>query len=191
MTATNDDGTRRPSREVADHSVGSPTAFPGAAIAGALLGVVLLACCGLLIRDLLAAAGALKGGTWVHRAAENLGSQEWSDWMWVIPAACAVVGLAALWLAVKPRHRTHVNVADDPVIWTRPVDVARRVSAAVSDLPDVRRAVTVIGRRRVKVQVTAVGPVDTERVTDVARAAIDSSAVAGKVVVKVKTGVSS
>ncbi|WP_245569680.1 hypothetical protein [Gordonia shandongensis] len=175
--------------DISDTPVRPPTAFPGAAIAGGVLGVVLLGGCGLLIRDLLAVAGVLDDDTWVHRAAVNLGTQTWSDWMWVVPAACAVVGLLLVLLAAKPRRRTHVNLTDYPVVWTRRIDVARRVSAAVSDLPDARHAVTSVTGRRVKVLVTATTAVDTDRVGRTARAAIGSAEVGQKIVVKVKKGV--
>ncbi|ALG86037.1 hypothetical protein [Gordonia phthalatica] len=189
MTTDEDERMFDAPRDITREPVDSPTAFPGVAVAGGLLGVLLLVGCGLLVRDLLAAAGVIGGDTWVHRAAVELGHQTWSDWMWVLPAACAVIGVAALWMSVKPRHRTHVTVSDQSIVWTRRVDVARRVSAAVTDLPDVRRAVTVVGRRRVKVVVTAAGRVDTARIVRTARTAVGAIAVPGKVVVKVKTGV--
>lgn len=188
MTTIDDDRAPIVTRDVSDESVDSPAAFPGAAIAGGLLAVGLLVGCGVLVRDLLAAAGAIDGDTWVHQAAVDLGSQTWATWMWVIPVACGVVGLGALWLALKPRRRTHVNMADRSIVWTRPVDVARRISAAVSDLPDVRHAVTVVGRRRIKVLVTATGAVDTDRVVRCARDAAGSAVVAEKVSVKIKRG---
>lgn len=191
MTARHDEPTTDPRADVVDDwvddSVDSPTAFPGVAIAGGLFGVVLLVGGGFLVRDVLAAAGVIGGDTWVHRVAVQLGGQTWADWMWVLPIAAVVLGLAALWLAVKPRRRTHVAMTDRPGVWTRRVDVARRVSAAVTDLPDVRRAVTVTGRRQVKVLVTTVGPVDLDRAAGTARAAVGASAVADRIRIKVKT----
>lgn len=185
MTTTDSgEGSAALREDIGDSTVARPTAFPGAAVAGALLGLVLLAAAGVLIRDLLVRAGAVSGDTWTHRAAEQLSSQTWADWMWVIPAACAVVGLAALWLALKPRRPTHRRLADYPVAWTRPVDLARRISAAVSDLPGVRDAVTVVGRRKITVQVTAAG---TVRRSDVAQCAAQAAApVAPGTAVKVR-----
>ncbi|MBM7366142.1 hypothetical protein [Gordonia hydrophobica] len=178
-------------RDVADEPAAGPVAFPGAAVAGGLLAVLLLVGCGLLVRDLLAEAGVIDGDTWVHRAAVALGTQTWTTWMWAVPIGCAVIGLGTLWLALKPRRRTHVMMADHPIVWTRPVDVARRISAAVSDLPDVRHAVTVVGRRRIRVLVTATGPVDSERVAQSAREAAGSAAVAHRIGVKIRRGVRS
>lgn len=175
-------------RDISDSEVASPSAFPGTAIAGGLLGLGMLAVCGVLIRDLLVRTGALSGDTWTHRAAASLSTQIWSEWMWVIPAGCVVVGLAGLWLAVKPRRITHLSLADYPVMWTRPVDLARRVSAAVSDLPGVRTAVTVVGRRTITVTVTAVHAVDRDDVARCAARAAGTVAPGKRVKVRIRDG---
>lgn len=180
------DRTDRPVRDIADTAVPSPAAFPGAAVAGGLFGLALLVLAGILVRDVLAGTGAISGDTWTHRAADGLGTATWQNWMWVIPAVCAVVGLAALWLALKPRRRTHVSLEAYPVVWTRRSDLARRCSSAVADLPGVRDVTTVAGRRRTRVTVIADGPVDREQVSEVAAAAV---AVAGppRVTVKIRS----
>ena len=180
------DETRPPVRDISETTVPSPTAFPGAAVAGGLLGLGLLVLAGVLVRDVLAGAGAISGDTWTHRAADGLGTAIWQDWMWVIPAVCAVVGLAALWLAVKPRRTTHVSLEAYPVVWTRRADLARRSSSAVADLPGVRDVTTVAGRRRIRVNVIADGPVDREQVSAVAASAV---AVAGtpRVTVRIRS----
>ena len=173
-------------RDISDEPIRDPAGFPGAAIAGGLLGVALLVLCGAMIRDLLVTTGAVSGETWTHRAADNLGSSTWSGWMWAIPAVCAVVGLVLLWLAVKPRRRTHLNVDGVRVVWTRPVDVARRASAAVSEVPNVRHALTTVGRRRIRVTVRTSGPVDRDRIAQVADDAVGAVSSGKHVVVKVR-----
>ncbi|EGD54943.1 DUF6286 domain-containing protein [Gordonia neofelifaecis] len=173
-------------QDIADTPVREPVAFPGAAIAGGVLGVALLVLSGLLVRDVLVVTGLVGGDTWTHHLVVELSAQTWSGWMWSIPILCALVGLGLLWLAIKPRRRTHLSVDGYQVAWTRPVDVARSASAAALKVPNVRRAVTSVGRKRIRVTVTAAGPVDRERI---ARAAADAVArvCAGRpVVVKVR-----
>lgn len=190
-TGTGSPAPRSAARDISESPVSDPAAFPGAAIGGAVLGVVLLVGCGLLIRDLLAASGAVSGDLWVHQAAIALGTQTWGRWTWAVPVICILLALTVLWYAVKPRHRTHLKFPDNPVVWTRPVDVARRVSSAVCDLPGVSSPVTSIRRRgqlRITVLVTTTDAVDVDQVRQLARAAADSAAGEVRMVVKVRRG---
>ncbi|GAA3948828.1 hypothetical protein [Gordonia caeni] len=180
------DRADRPVRDIAETTVPSPTAFPGAAVAGGLFGLALLVLAGILVRDVLAGTGAISGDTWTNRAADGLGTATWQNWMWVIPAVCAVVGLAALWLALKPRRRTHVNLEAYPVVWTRRADLARRCSSAVAELPGVRDVTTVAGRRRTRVTVIADAPVDREQASEVATSAV-AAAGPPRVTVKIRS----
>lgn len=177
----------RPIRDIADTPAPAPAASPAAAVADGLIGLVLLVAAGILVRDVLAGTGVIAGDTWTHLAADDLGTATWRDWMWVIPAVCGAAGLAALWLAVKPRRRTHVNLTDHPAVWTRRVDLARRCSSAVAELPGVADVTTVTGRRRIRVTVIADGPVDRDRVRARAEAAAAVGGRPRRITVKVRS----
>lgn len=109
-----------------------PAALPGAAIAGAALGLAFIALGAVAVRDIAVNANWLDGRAWSVTAA----------------VGAILLGLFLVWIAIKPRRRTHLELAGGDGMWTRPGDVARRCSAAVSDLPGVLDADTVVTRRK-------------------------------------------
>lgn len=166
MTMSTD---REPSStdDIADRSVFAPSGRPGAAIAGAVLGLALLVLCGVAIRDLVVKAGWTDGDPWLGRAAHDAVETPWQGWMWAAAIACLVIGLALLAAAVKPRRPTHMRLADHDVMWTRRVDVARRASAAAESISGVDHATTVVTRQKAKCTVIARDSADRERVREV------------------------
>jgi len=143
-----------------DAKVFAPAANPTAVVPGVLIGVAMLSLAVVAVRDLLVAAGWISGPGWLTTAALWVADIDWWDWMWPAAVASIIVGGVLLWLAVRPRRRTHLSVAEHEVLWTRRGDVARRCSAAVSALGGVSHATTVVGRRTVKVSVTVHDSVD-------------------------------
>ena len=141
-----------------------PSSTPGAAIAGVALGIALLGVFAVAVRELILETGLISGSSWSQETADGLGAQQWREWMWPIAIALIVIGLLALWLAAKPRRRTHLRLAGYEVVWTRPGDVARRTSAAVKAVPGVDHAVTVIRRRSAKVAVVAEDSADPDAI---------------------------
>lgn len=151
-----------------------PAATPGAAIVGLFAGIALIGLAVVAVRDPLVYLGWLDGAGWLHSAAQWLADIEWWEWMWPAAIALVVVGLWMLWVAVKPRRRTHISLVGYEVLWTRRGDVARRCSAVVGDLPGVENATTVVGRRRAKVTVTTHGnTVDRAEIARVVDAVLD------------------
>lgn len=140
--------------DISDGTVFVPAATPGAAVAGTFVGVALFGVAVIAVRDLLVHIGWLDGAEWLHSAADWIADISWWEWMWPAAIGLVVAGLVMLWIAVKPRRRTHISLAGYEVMWTRPGDVARRCSAVVADLPGVENATTVVGRRRARVTVT-------------------------------------
>lgn len=162
--------------DTADESVFPPAAMPVATWPGLIIGVALLALAVVAIRDLLVDLGWLSGSQWIVAALDWVADIGWADWMWAAAVVAILVGLYLLWLALKPRKRTHLSIAGYEVMWTRPVDLARRCSAAVSALPEVNHASTVVGGRTVKVSVVAepgVDPAEVTRVVDDVVAVVD------------------
>ncbi|MBY4574006.1 hypothetical protein ACN94_10465 [Gordonia paraffinivorans] len=143
----------------------TPAGHPGSAIAGAMVGVALIALCATAIRDVAVRTDWLNGREWSISAAEWIADLSWQDWMWPAAVGLVVVGLLLLWVAIKPRPRSHLPLSTSH-LWTRPGDVARRCSAAVADLPGVYEADTIVTRRKVKATVHGISAVaDREQIT--------------------------
>ncbi|MGW0037384.1 DUF6286 domain-containing protein [Gordonia sp. NPDC003376] len=152
----------------------APAAFPGAAIAGAVIGLLLLGLAAIGIRDHIVRFGWVDGTPWTENAARWVASSTWQTWMWAVAVALVIVGTWLLWLAVKPRHKTHVRLADHEVMWTRRGDLARRVSTVMRSVPGVAHASTVVHRRRVTTSVTTEMPVDRKALETTARDAVSA-----------------
>ncbi|MCD2143990.1 DUF6286 domain-containing protein [Gordonia paraffinivorans] len=127
----------------------TPAGHPGSAVAGAMVGVALIALCATAIRDVAVRADWLNGREWSISAAEWIADLSWQDWMWPAAMGLVGIGLLLLWVAIKPRRRSHLPLAT-PHLWTRAGDVARQCSAAVAELPGVYDADTIVTRRKVK-----------------------------------------
>lgn len=159
-------------RDLSDGKVFAPAGYPGAAIVGSLLGLLLLGLAGVVIRDFIVRFGWIHGTQWTDNVAQSIATSTWQPWMWAVAVVLVIVGVAMLWLAVKPRRRTHTALGDHQVMWTRRGDVARRCSASLLAVPGVEHATTVVGRRRAKVTVTVSGDVDTARLQEQATLAV-------------------
>lgn len=178
-----------------DAKVFTPAANPAAAVAGVLIGVALFGLAAVAIRDLLVELGWLSGDEWSRSAADWMVGIRWWDWMWPAAIAFIIVGVGLLWLAVRPRRRTHLSLSGYEVMWTRRGDIARRCSAAVSTLSGIRHASTVVGRRTVTVSVTTREPVDrasvdaeVERVVGAVLSGIDAPLRARVKIVRDRSG---
>ena len=76
------------------------------------------------------------------------GSAAIAPWMLWGGAAGIVVGLLMLYAALRPRRRTHVELASGAISgWTRQVDIARRCSATARKVPGVGAARTTAGKK--------------------------------------------
>lgn len=167
----------------------TPAALPGAALAGAGFGLVLLVLAGVAIRDLIVRAGWVDGQEWLGGVAHWGAGQNWQAWMWVLVAVLLVAGLAMVWLAVKPRRHRYLAVGDGRQHWTRPGDIARRCSAVVADQAGVDAVSTHWGRRTVTVAVTGdAGIVDTGLVGQAVSSVLESVELNPKVKIKVTDG---
>ncbi|MGV9713571.1 DUF6286 domain-containing protein [Gordonia sp. NPDC003424] len=161
-----DDATPATAKTVdtADAKVFAPAAMPSATWPGLLVGIALLALAAIAVRDLLVDIGWLSGEQWIRAALDRVAAIRWWTWMWPVAVLAILAGLFLLWHAVRPRQRTHLSLAGYQVMWTRRVDLARRCSAAVSEVPGVDHASTVVGRRTVRVSVNAGPDVDTDEI---------------------------
>lgn len=81
-------------------------------------------------------------------SADAQGSAAIAPWMLWGGAAGIVVGLLMLYAALRPRRRTHVELASGAISgWTRQVDIARRCSATARKVPGVGAARTTAGKK--------------------------------------------
>ncbi|WAC56158.1 DUF6286 domain-containing protein [Gordonia sp. SL306] len=159
-TTGSDRSTAAKTADTHDAKVFAPAANPAATIVGCVIGLVLLGVAAVAVRDLLVQIGWLSGSAWTRDAADRVADLGWSDWMWPVAVTLIVIGVAMIWLAVKPRRRTHLSLKGYEVMWTRRGDLARRCSNAASGLTGVDHATTVVGRRTVKVRVTVTDAAD-------------------------------
>lgn len=109
-----------------------PRPHPAARVLTVVLGIVLLILAGIAIRD----AWFLFKGTdpaegWIATALEFLATAEVDVLGVVIGVVVALVGLWLMVAALRPRRRTHMRVAANSSVWMRPLDVARKSTAAV------------------------------------------------------------
>ena len=151
---------RSPDADRSERRLFTPSATPAAVFVGVVLGAALLALFAVVVRELVERTGLVSGSSWSHATSSWFADARWFTWSWVIAVALIVVGVALLVSAVKPRRRTHLRLAGHESLWTRAGDVARRCSAAVSEIPGVRNATTVVGRRRARITVIADEQVD-------------------------------
>ncbi|AZG48719.1 DUF6286 domain-containing protein [Gordonia insulae] len=170
-----------------DEKVFTPAANPAAAMVGTLLGLVMLGLVVVVIRDLLIRIGWVSGSEWLHAAADWVAGIRWWNWMWALAIGLVLVGVAMIWLAVRPRRRTHLSLSGYEVMWTRRGDLARRCSAAVSTMPGVDHASTVVGRRKVTVTVTAHDAVDGDEIDRVVGAVLSAVAEPFRATVKLSS----
>lgn len=81
-------------------------------------------------------------------SADAQGSAAIAPWMLWGGAAGIVVSLLMLYAALRPRRRTHVELASGAISgWTRQVDIARRCSATARKVPGVGAARTTAGKK--------------------------------------------
>jgi hypothetical protein len=158
--------------DIGEGKVFAPAAYPGAAIVGSIIGLLLLGVAAIGIRDHIVRFGWISGSPWSENAADWIARSTWQTWMWPAAIGLVIVGLAMLWIAVKPRRRTHVPLGDHQVMWTRRGDVARRVSASLLAVAGVEHATTVVGRRTARITVTTTGDVDVATLTTPAEKAV-------------------
>lgn len=180
-----------PTREGGRVAGPEPRAVPGSRAVGVVLALLVTALGVFAGREALAAWGAVPGGSWLTGAADAVGAvgPQW----WVLPAgaALALVGLALLLAALRPRRRRHLTLGADGRVWLHADDLARLVRTSVRDLPGVLDARTSGSRRTLRVDVTTTAsgtaPVQ-QQVSERVRALVGDVQPQPRVRVRVRTG---
>lgn len=132
----------------------APADSPRARWLAALLGVALLALCGVAVREFVVWYWRPTGWRpWVNDLPGLVTgmSPEWTAISGVIAVA---LGLFLVVSALRPRKRRYVRIdAPSADIWLRPVDIARYSTSSVKRLPGVVSASTFARKNRVTVDV--------------------------------------
>ncbi|QNG19714.1 Asp23/Gls24 family envelope stress response protein [Rhodococcus triatomae] len=135
----------------------TPRALPAAVPAAVAIALGALALAVVAARELLIVHETVHGAPWIRNTVEWAARLHWSEWIIPVVVACAVLGVALVVAALKPRPPTHVPLTVStaaPVVWMRPTDVARTTSSHASAVAGVVTARTTVDRRRVTVHVT-------------------------------------
>ncbi|MCZ4555331.1 DUF6286 domain-containing protein [Rhodococcus maanshanensis] len=153
----------------------APITRPAAAPVALLFACALLVLAVLTGREFLIAHEVIAPAAWLRNSIEWSARQHWEPWM--VPAAAAAVfaGLVLIFVAVKPRIRTHLPLGDagSAVVWVRPTDVARMCSAQARTVAGVRSVQTIVDGKRTTVRISPDGEVAAPALESAVRDAVE------------------
>ncbi|WP_128646908.1 DUF6286 domain-containing protein [Rhodococcus sp. BS-15] len=167
-----------------------PVANPTAAVPAILFALVLIGAGVVLGREALLNLGAIDGPEWVGPAATNLDGLTAQSWMLPGGIAAVVVGFILVFVAIRPRRRTHRALSEQDV-WLRKGDVAAVARTAALDSVGVDSATAKAGNKKVTVAVNTVAGTDTSELKSSVVTSVDDAlrplASAPKVRTRVRT----
>ncbi|MDZ7930888.1 DUF6286 domain-containing protein [Rhodococcus sp. NPDC076796] len=167
-----------------------PVANPTAAVPAILFALVLIGAGVVLGREALLNLGAIDGPEWVGPAATNLDGLTAQSWMLPGGIAAVVVGFILVFVAIRPRRRTHRALSEQDV-WLRKGDVAAVARTAALDSVGVDSATAKAGNKKVTVAVNTVSGTDTSELKSSVVTSVDDAlrplASAPKVRTRVRT----
>lgn len=167
-----------------------PVANPTAAVPAVLFALVLIAAGVVLGREALLKLGALDGSEWVGPAASNLDGLTAQQWMLPAGIAAVVIGFVLVFVAIRPRRRTH-RALNEQGVWLRKGDVAAVARSAALDSVGVDTASAKAGNKKVTVAVSTVAGTDTSALKSEVVTSVDDAlrplASAPKVRTRVRT----
>lgn len=159
---------------VAPPAARPPLARPAAALVAVIVAIALICVAAVAGREFLIAKGMIAPAAWVRNSVWWLAGLHWQTWMAAAAVAAGVAGIVLVCLALLPRTRTHLPAGGDgtPVVWLRPVDVARMCSARAGTVAGVRAVHTTVDRRRATVHVTPNGEIPADDLDGYVRDAV-------------------
>ncbi|QGU03727.1 DUF6286 domain-containing protein [Corynebacterium comes] len=132
-----------------------PRANPWARYAAVFLGLILLAVAVVCARELwLRNSRSIHWESWVNPIVMTIGNATFQPWMLPAGLGALLLGGFLVWVAVRPRTRTHRAVASEASVWMRPVDIARMLSGAALAVPGVATAASHVSGRSATVSIT-------------------------------------
>lgn len=143
----------------------APRANPWARYSAVVTGLVLLAVAAVCARELwLRNSSSIRWESWVDPVMLVVAGATFQPWMLPAGAGAVLLGGFLVWVAFRPRTRTHreltVSGSSGASVWVRPVDIARLLSAAALRVPGVVDAAGHVTGRGATVSVTAGPAVD-------------------------------
>ena len=128
MTEPVKDHTDAPNRPLGPHPGSEPRANPAVRWITVVLGVLLIALSGVLVRELWFYSQDQPFTSWLMPVFNTMASSLVDAKVVTIGIIVALVGLWLVITAFVPRARTHVRVDSPASIWVRPVDIARKAT---------------------------------------------------------------
>lgn len=132
-----------------------PRADPWARHAAVIIGLLLLAVAVICVREVwLRNSSSIHWQSWVGPLIETVGNTTYQLWMLPTGVGAALLGMLLVWVALRPRTRTHLSVRHRTAVWMRRVDIARMLSATARTVPGVATAASHVNGRTATVSVT-------------------------------------
>ena len=128
MTEPVKEHTEAPNRPLGPHPGSEPRANPAVRWITVVLGVLLIALSGVLVRELWFYSQDQPFTSWLMPVFNTMASSLVDAKVVTIGIIVALVGLWLVITAFVPRARTHVRVDSPASIWVRPVDIARKAT---------------------------------------------------------------
>lgn len=133
----------------------SPRRRPAATAPALLVALVLVGLGVLGVHDLLAARGGLGGRPWLSSLADDLDGLTPTWWTTALGVVVALIGLALLWIALRPARRTHQATSmDDGDVWISKRAVGRLAEQAAVRTAGIESAAVDVRRRKIVVRAT-------------------------------------
>lgn len=166
MTAPVKDHTEAPNRPLGPHPGAEPRANPAVRWITVVLGVLLIALSGVLVRELWFYAQDQPFTSWLLPVFNTMASSLIDAKVVTLGIIIALVGLWFVITSFIPRARTHVRVDSPASIWVRPVDIARKATNAARAETGSTTVRSKANRKKLTVEVDDDGTGSTqERVT--------------------------
>lgn len=166
MTAPVKDHTEAPNRPLGPHPGAEPRANPAVRWITVVLGVLLIALSGVLVRELWFTSQDQPFTSWLLPVFNTMASSLIDAKVVTLGIIIALVGLWLVITAFIPRARTHVRVDSPASIWVRPVDIARKATNAARAETGSTTVRSKANRKKLTVEVDDDGTGSTqERVT--------------------------
>ncbi|MEV3900712.1 DUF6286 domain-containing protein [Mycobacterium sp. NPDC050551] len=164
-----------------------PLRAAGARYAGVVIALAVTGAGGLALREAAVGFGQFGGSPWLPAAAAWLGEPKPVRFVTAAAVLAALVGVACLVVAVKPRRRRGLRVAAGTAVFVDYADLVRMVSTAAESVPGVIDARSSVGRRSVSVRCAVAGSCDQIREQVLETVSAELSALAAQPRIKVKT----
>lgn len=164
-----------------------PQPSPAVRIWSVLLGLALISVAVVAGREAWIIGRDTGSQSWLQWFFNIMATPGLEDWMIWAGIGAIAVGLIFVVVALKPRKSTHIDYSTDTTsMWVRPVDVARRVSAAARAVPGVAAARTHTTAKQVNVIINgdAEDPTLADRTTEALQHTLEGMRPAPKLTVR-------